>query len=155
MVSDKFRVMKGYSLPVRIILFGLLLSSFSSCFQYPEGPFFTLMTRDERLAGNWQIDQVIDANGNDVTSQYAGQTLYVQANRDSKSLSYFKANTLYSFGTYAFADHSDDFIVIYTQYEGQDVSKEIKQIFFTIRQLSDRWFTYIDDKGIEFHWKKN
>ncbi|MBX7107166.1 MAG: hypothetical protein K1X61_00830 [Chitinophagales bacterium] len=147
--------MNGSSLPAKIILFGLLLFSFSSCFQYPEGPFFTLMTKDERLAGNWDIDQVIDPNGNDVTAEYAGQTLYVQVNRDSKSLSYFKDNTLYSFGTYAFADHSDDFIVIYTLYKGTDQSKEIKQIFFTIRKLSDKWFTYIDNENYEFHWKKN
>lgn len=147
--------MKGFSFPAGVMALGLLLFSFSSCFQYPEGPIFTMMTKDERLAGNWLIDQVIDANGNDVTTQYAGQTLYVQTGRDSKSLSYFKSGVLYSFGTYAFADHSDELIVIYTQYQGQDVSKEILQIFFTVRKLTDNWFTYIDNNGIEFHWKKN
>lgn len=147
--------MNKLSTSASIMIFGLLLFSFSSCFQYPEGPVFTLQTKDERIAGNWLIDQVIDANGNDVTGQYIGQTLYVVAGRDSKSLSYFKSGVLYSFGTYAFADNSDDLIIIYTQYQGQDVSKEILQIFFTVRKLTDKWFTYIDNKGIEFHWKKN
>ncbi|MBK9731911.1 MAG: hypothetical protein IPO83_11610 [Chitinophagaceae bacterium] len=147
--------MKGFSLPLRIIVVAVLLLSFNSCMQYPEGPFFTLQTKDERLEGNWLIDKVIDANGNDVTSEYADQTLYVVAGRDSKSLSYFKSGSLYSFGTYAFADNSDDFIVIYTQYHGMDVSKEVLQIFFTVRKLTDTWFYYIDDNGIEFQWKKN
>lgn len=146
--------MKVLSLPARIFFFSMLLFSFSSCFQYPEGPFFTLQTRDERLAGNWGIDEVFDPSGNNVTSQYEGQTLYVQVGRDSKSLSYFKSGVLYSFGAFAFADHSDDFFVVYTTYQGQDVSKEILQITFTIRKLTDKWFTYIDNNGYEFHWKK-
>ena len=148
------------SLLVKVMIFGLLLFSFSSCFQYPEGPIFTMMTKDERLAGNWFIDQVISKEGQDITAAYAGQTLYVVSGRDSKSLSYFKINdagdlSLYSFGTYEFADNSNDLIVIYTLYQGEDKTKNVLQIFFDIRKLTENWFYYIDNEGIEFHWKKN
>ena len=150
--------MKGFSISGRFITAVLLTVSFislSGCFQYPEGPIFTLETKDERFQGNWLIDQVTDPNGNDVTTQFSNITLFVQVSRDSKNLSYFKNGILDSFGTYEFADNNNDLIIIYTEYNGVDVSKEVKQIFYSIRRLTDNWVYYIDDKGYEFHYRKN
>lgn len=146
-------MIRGRSFQVKMVVLAWMFVSLSGCFQYPEGPVFTMMTKDERISGNWYITEVFDANGNDVTTQYAGRTLYVQADRDSKSLSYFKDGILYSFGTYDFADYGDELIVVYSLYEGSE-NKEVLQIFFTIRKLTEKKFYYIDNNGIEFHWQK-
>lgn len=142
----------------RITLSFLLFFSFitiSGCFQYPEGPWFTLQTKDERFGGYWIIDQVIDPNGADVTVDYANYTLLIQVTRDTKNLTLFKDGVLNSFGAYTFAEHSDDLVIIYTQYQGVDVSKEVLEKIWTIRRLTDKWLYYIDENGYEWHWKKN
>ena len=61
-----------------------------------------MQTREERLAGNWFIDEVTDANGNDITSEYSTWTLNVEA---SKSTS----NSSFSFFTDSFLKTKDRF----------------------------------------------
>jgi hypothetical protein len=148
--------MKGFPIPAKFILMGVLFFSFSSCFQYPEGPIFTVQTREERLAGNWFIDEVTDANGNDITSEYSTWTLNVEASKSTSnsSFSFFKDAILYSFGTYDFAEHGDQLIIAYSEYQSENVGADIVQKFYEIRRLTDKWFYYTDDLGNEFHWKK-
>jgi hypothetical protein len=128
--------------------------SLSGCFQFPEGPFFTMQTKDERLQGNWYIDKVLDPGGNDVTAQYINYTLFVQVSRDAHNLSFFKDAVLDSYGTYEFADHGNDIIIVYSLVNGVDISKEIRQVYYSVRKLTDQSFKYIDDNLYEFDWKK-
>jgi hypothetical protein len=140
---------------MKLAFIGLLLVSMSGCFQYPEGPFFTMQTRDERLSGNWAIDQVLNRDGEDITSEFADLTLFaLMGKEDQNSISLFKSSILDSFGTYSFADHSDYLIIIYTTYNGVDVSSEVVQKFLEVRRLTDKWLYYIDDEGFEWHWEK-
>jgi len=150
--------MTGHIRSPRLILASLVLTSLislSGCFQYPEGPIFTMQTKDERFEGTWAIDEVTDANGNNVTAEYSTYSLFVQVNRDNKYVSFFINNILDSYGTYSFAKYSDDLVIIYTTYGGVDVSKDVIQKFYTVRRLTDKWLYFIDDAGFEWHWKKD
>lgn len=53
----------------------MAIVSFSSCFQYPEGPIFTMQLPDERLKGSWLITGFTDANGNNMMSEHQNQTM--------------------------------------------------------------------------------
>ncbi len=150
-----FQFKKALAITANALIFSFVLFSFSSCFQYPEGPVFTLQTRDERLSGNWFIDQVTDANGNDITASYQYWTLNVVASKEGLgTFSYFNNGTLYSYGTYDFADFGDQLIIAFTEYQNENVSADAVQKFLDVLRLTDQHFYYTDDQGIEFHWEK-
>lgn len=128
------------------------LFSLSSCMQYPEGPFFTLQTRDERLDGTWLVTHVTDVSGNDVSSEFINYTLTVVANRSGESdWSEFQDEILVSAGTYQFADHSDYIIVLFTYLKGVET---YSQKFNTIRKLTDKKFEFVDDAGYDYELEK-
>ncbi len=144
--------MKRLISTAKILSLLIVLLPVSGCMQYPEGPFFTLLTRDERLEGTWAIVSVKDAAGSDITAQFAEFTLTVEVNRSGDKIwSTYKAGNLNSFGTYQFADFGDELIIIYTTIDGNEA---FAQVFYTIRQLTDKRLEYIDDKDFNFEWEK-
>ncbi len=137
-----------------LVFFSLL---WTSCFQYPEGPIFTMQTRDERLSGTWGVLRVTDPSGNDVTEEvdetgtpvYKSITLTVQVNRSGdRNWSVFKNNLVHSLGTYDYAEFGDELVVLFTFYQGAET---YLQKFYTIRKLTSKEFIYVDDRGME--WK--
>ncbi len=135
-----------------VILSIFILVIFSGCMQYPEGPFFTLQTRDERIDGTWLVTAASDASGADLTSEYLSYTLSVRASRSGDSYwAIFISGNLYSEGGYQFASHGDQLIVIYTLFENQ---QGYSQIFYDIRKLTDKEFIFVDPAGNELTLKK-
>ena len=73
----------------------MAIVSFSSCFQYPEGPIFTMQLPDERLKGSWLITGFTDANGNDMMSEHQNQTMVADySHGGDRSWAEFKNNQL-------------------------------------------------------------
>ncbi len=151
----RYNPVQDFALTAKAFIIALLLFSFSGCFQYPEGPIFTLQTRDERLSGNWFIDKVTDINGSDITATYINWTLNVAQSKDGVgTFSYFMNGMLYSYGTYNFADFGDQLILAFTEYQDENVSANAIQKFLDVLRLTDQHFYYTDDQGSEFHWEK-
>lgn len=125
---------------------------FSGCMQYPEGPFFTLQTRDERINGTWLVTAASDASGADITSEYPNYTISVRASRSGDSYwAFFISGNLYSEGGYQFASHGDQLIVVYTLFENV---QGYSQIFYDIRKLTDKEFIFVDPAGNELTCQK-
>lgn len=144
--------MKINALICKLLMAIALIFSLSGCFQYPEGPFFTLQTKDERIDGTWKIVHVTDASGNDVTSEFLNRTLTVVAGRSGEHLwSEFDNGILVSGGTYQFADRTDYIIILYTILNGIETEE---QSFYTVRQLTEDKFEYIDDSGFDIELEK-
>lgn len=141
------------SAPFLIVLICLV----TGCFQYPEGPFFTLQTRDERLKGTWGVLQVIDPSGADVTYAtdengnplYTNITLTIEINRSGdRNWTIFQNSLMRSLGTYQFARYGDEIVVLYTFYNGAET---YLQKFYTIRKLTEKEFIFLDQEG--FRWE--
>lgn len=137
----------------KILLPVIVLFSVSGCFQYPEGPFFTLQTRDERLAGTWLLTSATDPNGNDVSSEFENITLTVIPSRSAEnSWSIFKDGNLVSHGTYLFAQHGDQIIIAYSLLNNDD--QVYIQEFYDIRRLTDKYFYYVDNNSYTLQYQK-
>jgi hypothetical protein len=138
--------MKRFQYISFLAILSMAIVSFSSCFQYPEGPIFTMQLPDERLKGSWLITGFTDASGNDLMSEHQNQTLVADySHGGDRSWAEFKNNQLDRSGTYLFASHSDNIIVTFDFYDGSQ--KTPVQYFYTIRKLTDKEFKYIDDQG--------
>ena len=145
--------MKSTSRFVLFLISLVSLFSFNSCFQYPEGPIFTLETRDERLEGTWAVISVHDAGGADITSEFTDWTLTVEVDRSgNRTWSMFINSVLSDLGTYQFTENNDYLVVIFTVLGGFEANAIQK--FYTIRKLTDKEFIYIDELDREFEWKK-
>lgn len=151
-----------------ILSFGLLtLISFTGCFQYPEGPVFTLQLKDERLSGTWLLTNVTDPSGADITNilvdtiigkdtislyPYQNSTLTVIVDRSgNRSWAQFRDGLLQTHATFQFADHSNYLIVEYDVIVPDNVAL---QVFYDVLKLTDKEFKYIDEKGNTLDYKK-
>ncbi|MCS6916533.1 MAG: hypothetical protein RMK52_01855 [Chitinophagales bacterium] len=151
--------MKNIPFTLYPLLLAFLLIQ-SSCFQYPEGPFFTLQTRDERLQGTWGVSRVTDAGGSDVTNAtdeggnplYSNITLTVEVSRSGeRNWSVFRNSLIRSLGTYQFARYGDELVILYTFYNGAET---YLQKFYTIRKLTEKEFIYVDETGLKWEFRK-
>jgi hypothetical protein len=146
--------MKRFLNVAKILLPLVTLLSFSGCFQYPEGPVFTMQTRDERINGAWKLTSVTDPSGADASgdTSFANITLTVIVSRSGdRTWSLFQDGNLKSFGTFLFAEHGDEIIVVYTVLDHLDT---YTQFFYDIRKLTDKYFYYVDQNGFTFHYQK-
>ena len=144
--------MKPLSTLAKILFLVIVLFSVSGCFQYPEGPFFTVQTRDERLGGTWRLTSASDPNGNDVMSEFANTTLTVVPSRSGdNSWSIFKDGSLISHGTYLFAQHGDQIVIAYSLLND---AQTYTQEFYDIRRLTDKYFYYVDNNSFTLHYQK-
>jgi len=134
-------------------LLGLLaVMSFNGCFEYPEGPVFTLQLKDERLEGTWLVKNVTDPSGADVTAEHSDETLTVVVNRSGdRAWATFKNGLIQNHGTYQYGSHSDYIIIIFDVFNQQNTTF---QVFYTIRKLTEKEFKYIDDQGYTYDLKK-
>jgi hypothetical protein len=147
--------MKRFLNIAKILLSFVALISFTSCFQYPEGPIFTVQTRAERLNGTWKLTSATDATGQNVLgdTSFSNTTLTAIASRSgSDEWLVFQNGNLRSTGTFEFAQHGDDIIVIYSLLDYSDVNGD--QQFYQIRKLTDKYFYYIDQNGNTLHYQK-
>ena len=61
------------------VLLMILLTTFSSCKKYEDGPFFSIYSKKERATGNWRF-ALVRENGVDKTEEYASQSVNMQKN---------------------------------------------------------------------------
>lgn len=137
---------------LKVLLLMVTTVSFSGCFQYPDGPFFTVQTRTERINGTWRLTSVTDENGADISSEFQNITLASLVDRSgNSSWSIFQDGYLISFGTFTFAEHGNELIVVYTLLNGGQTDT---QEFYSIQKLTDKHFNYIDLNNAELHFDK-
>ena len=138
----------------KIILPLVTLISLSGCFQYPEGPVFTLQTRDERINGAWRLTSITNPAGLDISgdTSFTNITLTTVVSRSGdKSWAIFQNGNLLSLGTFLFAEHGDQIVVVYTLlFNAQTYTQE----FYDIRKLTDKYFYYVDQNGYTLHYQK-
>ncbi len=59
---------------VKFVLFlGLIVALLSGC-KYEEGPFFSLQSREDRIAGIWKVAYATDSEGEENTTSYEDLT---------------------------------------------------------------------------------
>jgi hypothetical protein len=144
--------MKRLLSTAKVLLPIIVLLSVSGCFQYPEGPVFTVQTRDERLKGTWTLTSATDANGNDVISEFNSTTLTAVPSRSTANTwDVFKNGTLVSHGTYLFAEHGDQIVVAYSFINN---AHTVTQEIYDIRKLTDKYFYYVDNNSNTLHFQK-
>ncbi|HYV90284.1 MAG TPA: hypothetical protein VE978_00805 [Chitinophagales bacterium] len=146
--------MKRFLNVAKILLPFVALISFTGCFQYPEGPVFTVQTRDERITGSWRLTSATDPFGADVSgdASFANVTLTALVSRSGdKSWTVFQNGNLLSLGTFLFASHGDQVIVVYTLLNNVQT---YTQEFYDIRKLTDKYFYYVDQNGYTLHYQK-
>jgi hypothetical protein len=138
---------------VYIFFLGILsLISFSGCFQYPEGPVFTLQLKDERLSGTWLLTEYTDTAGNNTIAEHQNQTLTVIVDRSgNRSWAQFNNGLLQTHATFQFAAHSNYLIVEYDVIVPDNVAL---QVFYDVKKLTDKEFKYVDEKGNTLDYKK-
>ena len=147
--------MKRFVNVAKIILPLVTLVLFAGCFQYPEGPIFTVQTRDERITGTWKLISATDPFGMDASgdTSFKNITLTAIVSRSGdKSWTIFQNGNLISFGNFLFASHGDQIIVVYT--ELNNVTTNYTQEFYDIRKLTDKYFYYVDQSGYTLHYQK-
>jgi hypothetical protein len=136
-----------------VLLGAITVQLFTGCFQYPEGPVFTLQLRDERISGTWLLTGFTDDAGNNLLNEHQNETLVVEYSKSGdRKWAEYKDGNLVSEGTYLFAAHSDYIIITYVYLNG-DVTTGV-QLFYTVRRLTEKEFKYIDDKGNTLSFEK-
>lgn len=79
----------------------------TSCSKYADGPKFSLLTKKQRLTGDWKIEKVL-FNGDDITSAYVavlGANYVLDIEKDGK---YKKTGNIQDEGTWKFGEDKDD-----------------------------------------------
>ena len=120
----------------------------SSCKKYPDGPEFTLLTKKERISGNWKLEQVI-VNGYDVTNAY---NLWYGSNYQLdivKSGSYSVVGNFPDHGIWNFVDDKSDVSFISQEDKGTKTYKILRL------ESSSMWFQDVDSSNYirEIHYK--
>ncbi len=126
---------------VVIIFIGLLQLSIQSCKKYPDGPSFSLISRSERVANNWVIDNY-KVNGDDYTSLVNG---YVESFTKNGAYSY-SWGILNGSGTWVFQNNDNEI-----KLTGSD-SHASRTLYILKLEEKSFWYYVIDgnDKK-EFH----
>jgi hypothetical protein len=144
--------MKTFFKTATILVMLITIISVIGCFQYPDGPIFTLQTRSERLNGTWRLTSATDPSGNDATSEFQNITLTAISSRSGDNTwTIFQNGNLISLGSFLFASHGDELIVIYSLLGN---AQTYTQEFYQIQKLTDKEFNYIDQNSFELHYEK-
>lgn len=80
---------------------------FTSCNKYQDGPKFSLLTKKQRLTGDWKVEKVL-FNGSDITSLYntaVGSNFVLDIEKDGK---YKVSGNFPDEGTWKFGEDKDD-----------------------------------------------
>ena len=120
----------------------------TSCKKYPDGPGFTVLTKKDRIAGVWRIEQVI-VNGYDVTNAY---NLWYGSDYQldiAKSGGYLVAGNFPDHGRWDFTNNSDDVSFISQTDKGTKTYKILRL------EKESLWFQDVDSSNFtrEIHFK--
>lgn len=128
----------------------LLTTVLLGCKKYPEGPAFTLRSKEERLANNWVIDKYLE-NDNDLTESFKSAYpayLLVVGKSGTYALTYDGVNT--QTGTWRLANNAKN-------WETLDNTSTAVAVTYTILRLKEKsfWCTTTDVNGVkkEFRYK--
>lgn len=67
------------------LLFALSAFLFTACNKYPDGPAFSLLSKKERVVGEWDLDETVHSDGS-VT--YNNDSYTLQLTNDNKAISH-------------------------------------------------------------------
>ncbi|MCB0844713.1 MAG: lipocalin family protein [Bacteroidetes bacterium] len=137
------------------ILFSLtvvaLMLAATGCSPYPEGPDFSLASKEARIAGTWVVNVATDSAGQDVTSEYEDwRYTFSEDGTALLSRSEFAAGstkiTLEYEGTWTLSEDGTIFKVDMSAEVIKDVFVEEKADFL-IRRLTQKefWLTSQDE----------
>ncbi|MCB0644329.1 MAG: hypothetical protein KDC44_21945, partial [Phaeodactylibacter sp.] len=51
----------------KIAILWIGISCFAACKNYEEGPYFSLQTKKARVTNTWEVEGLLDADGNDIS----------------------------------------------------------------------------------------
>ncbi|MBK6341931.1 MAG: hypothetical protein IPF41_04900 [Flavobacteriales bacterium] len=87
------------------------VTTLASCQKYDDGPFFSLRTREERIANTWKVEKAWNGDS-DITSSFEQYELKLKKNRDATLTAQYALGTLtFEFatsGTWDFENNSED-----------------------------------------------
>jgi len=96
---------------MKIMMALVAAATFTSCQKYDDGPFFSLRTREERIANTWKVEKAMNGD-NDITSSFEQYELKLKKNRDATLTAQYALGSLsFEFatsGTWDFENSSED-----------------------------------------------
>ncbi len=116
----------------------------TSCGKYEEGPGFSLMTKNARVAGVWKLEKYVSANGT-VTNAEADDNITIEYTKDGSLIITEVGSSLSITGTWEFTKDKE-YIETTTTFFGQTSVDEVK-----ILRLTNKEFWTVDDDGDETH----
>ncbi|MDX9932549.1 MAG: hypothetical protein RB294_08190 [Bacteroidales bacterium] len=128
-----------------IIIATLILTGLTSCEKYPDNPMISLISRAERVANTWVVDNY-KVDGSDVTSLVTG---YSETFTKDGGYSY-DWSALEGTGTWAF--QNDDEEILLTGIDNQ----QTRTLFILKLEEKQFWYYYMDGSvKHEFHMIEN
>ena len=115
----------------------------TSCGKYEEGPGFSLMTKNARVAGVWKLEKYVSANGTVTNAEADDNTTFEFTKDGSVIITYMDGGVSFTVnGTWEFTKDKE-YIKTTTTFFGVD---EVK-----ILRLTNKEFWTVDDDGDETH----
>jgi hypothetical protein len=118
----------------------------TSCGKYEEGPGFSLMTKNARVAGVWKLEKYVSANGTVTNAEADDNTTFEFTKDGSVIITYMDGGVSFTVnGTWEFTKDKE-YIKTTTTFFGQTSVDEVK-----ILRLTNKEFWTVDDDGDETH----
>jgi len=128
-----------------IVVATLILGGLQSCEKYPENPMISLISRTERVANTWSVDNY-KVNGTDYTSLVTG---YSETFTKDGGYSY-DWSALEGSGTWAFENNDEE-----VRITGID-NQQSRTLYIVKLEEKQFWYYYMDGSTKhEFHMIEN
>jgi hypothetical protein len=123
----------------------------TGCGQYPEGPDFSLRSKKARVANTWYVDYATDTAGNEITSDFDGQTWEATKDGDLFITIKYQGFTFKTEGNWEFRNDNAD---IFIQVENPQSGDTETRLFKILKLEKDAmWWDDKESPGGEFHFK--
>ena len=129
-----------------------VMGSLQSC-KYPDGPVISLTSREARIAGSWEFEQVTE-NGEDKTADYSDFLWTFTEDNDATATAEVSPNILVEFnGTWALLENGE---VFQTSLTGSFLGVPITEVdeYTILRLTKDEFWVRHEEDNAEFQLRK-
>lgn len=124
----------------------------SSCSPYEEGPAISFRSKAERVANTWKVNYAVEADGDDRTADYDGDT-YILDKDGGIVLNFMEGGTSFQATGSWELTNDDENIRIQTSFTAFGVTFNGDETYEILKLKEDEfWIKDIDDDGLELHF---
>lgn len=124
----------------------------NSCSPYEEGPAISLRSKAERIANTWRVNYAVEADGDDLTENYADDSFILTKDGDVTYTFEVLGATVTGLGNWAFTN-DDENLRIDVTYDVLGVPFNDVQTYEILKlKETEVWIRDIDDDQLELHF---